>query len=179
MHRFWVKLWAYWTVWITLFSVVIGVLLSTIISAGIYLFLGAPAMDGEIIQALLDLAYFWFAPAWSIGLLAGLLLSLKRLFFHCFDGYQLVLYGCDGDALKPPLHLEETLKAWRKWFFLTVWIVAIEVVGGVGIALLFGYGEGLMGWFSIYWLYLFILCSALVTLPLMASRCKMVKVERC
>ncbi len=179
MRSFWLRLWSYWALWITLFSVISGLLIAAAVTAFIYFYKGSAGLSSDVLSALLDVLQFWFAPAWSIGLLIGMLLSLKRLFYRCMGGHQLLLYSCDGEEVISPVGVEDTLKLWRKWLFVTVWVIALEVLAGAAIASINAVGESVMAWFSIYWLYLFFLFSALVTLPLMARRCKMVKVGKC
>ena len=179
MRNFWLRLWSYWALWITLFSVVSGLLIAIAVTVLIYFYKGSAGLNSDVLGALADVVRFWFAPAWSIGLVVGMLLSLKRLFYRCTGGQQLLLYSCDGSELIRPVHVEDTLKLWRKWLFVTVWIIALAVLAGAGIAYLSVGEESMMAWFSIYWLYLFFLLSALITLPMMAKRCKMVKVGAC
>ncbi|MDX1295028.1 MAG: hypothetical protein R3302_02100 [Sulfurimonadaceae bacterium] len=179
MRNFWFGLWASWALWLTVFSVTAGMIASALITLSLFVVKGMPELSDEVWLALWEIGRFTFPIAWSIALLIGLLLSVKRLFYRCIGGFEMTLQSCDGETLIEQPGVEDTLKLWRKWFLAIIWVVAAQVIGGVLLAYLFGSGESLMGWFSIYWLYLFVLVAGLATLPLMGIRCKMVKVRKC
>lgn len=178
MPRFWLGLWGRWSVWLSLFSIIAGAAGAAGVTLGVYVTKGMPGFSDDVLDALNAIGRFSFAFTWSAALLLGMLLSVRRLFGRCIAGYHLVLLGCDGaDEIASP-RAADTLKVWRKWLFAVVWIVAAQVIAGVGIAYVSG-AETLMGWFSVFWLYGFVLTAGLATLPLMSLRCKNVKVRPC
>lgn len=178
MRKFWFLLWAYWATWLTLFSGGFGALLALLATGTTYLITGAAPLSDEIVVALLDLFRFWFGICWSVALLLGLLLVVKRLFYRCIDHYQLHFLQCPSQTEIRDLKVSDTVKLWRKWLMAIIWAVAAQVVIIVAIEYLIGSG-GLLEWFSIYSLYALVLIAGAITLPLMSLRCKMVRVKRC
>lgn len=179
MRNFWLGLWARWATWLTLFSIASGAIAAAAVTLALFIVKGMPELNDEVWLALWEIGRFTFPLTWSIALLIGLLLSVKRLFYRCVGGFEMALQSCDGETLIEKPGVEDTLKLWRKWFFAIIWAVAAQVIGGVLVTYLTDSGESLLGWFSIYWLYLFVLIAGLVTLPLMGIRCDMVKVRKC
>ncbi len=178
MRKFWFSLWVYWGFWLSLFSLAFGVAGSMLITLGLYLLKGMPSLSPEIWQALADVFTFWFKIVWSVGLPLGLLLVVKRLFYRCYDHFQMHFLQCPSRTELRDLSVRDTTKLWRKWLFSLVWIVATQIIIVVAVHYFRG-AESLMGWFNVYWLYGFILIGGAVTLPLMGARCKMVQVKRC
>lgn len=166
-----------WALWLAVFSVAGGAAATAVMTLALYMFNAMPPLEGEVPGALWRIALFWFPPLWSAALLMGMLLSVKRLFSHCINGYELQLYRCDGKERITAPGVADTLKVWRKWLFALIWLVALQVTLGAGAAYLSGTGP--MAWFSFRWLLLFVLIAGGVTLPLMGSRCSMVRVARC
>jgi hypothetical protein len=162
-----------------MFSIVAGGLAAAVVALALFIFKGMPELNEDVWLALWEITRFTFPLTWSIALLIGLLLSVKRLFYRCIGGFEMALQSCDGETMIETPGVEDTLKLWRKWFFAIIWAVAAQVIAGVLVSYLSGSGESLLGWFSIYWLYLFVLLAGLVTLPLMGIRCDMVKVRKC
>lgn len=179
MQRFWFSLWLYWAFFLTLLSTLAGLLLAGCVTLGIYLYKGAPGLNGEIAAALYDIWRFWFGVMWSAALPVALLVVIKYLFNRCFSHYRLLLFSCDGSEQIVRAGTGECVKIWRKWLFVIVWAVAAEVLLVAAAATLLGFDAHPSAWFDIYLLYLFVLIAGGVTLPLMASRCKRVKVAPC
>ena len=179
MTRFWAGLWLYWALWVSLISVLLGAAAAVSVTLMLYFLKGAVSLDSEVLGALLDIGAFWFAVTWSLALPLALLLVVKRLFYRCIDHWKLILLSCDGKEQISDVGVADTLKLWRKWLFVIIWAVAVQTLLVAGVAYLLGLSEGLMGWFGVGWLYLFVLGAGAMTLPLMAVRCNMVKVLRC
>lgn len=178
MRRFWLGLWLYWAVWLTLFSVGAGALLAAAVTLLSYFLKGAPALDLEILAALGEIAFFWFGLTWSLALLVALFLVIRRLFYRCIDHHQLTLQNCSGRESMNKAGTEHTLRLWRKWLMAIIWATAAQIIVVITVRYALG-TEDLLSWFSVYWLYLFVLISGLMTLPLMEARCKVVKVQKC
>ena len=179
MFRFWLTLWGRWALWLTLSSTLSALLISVTATSVIYFLKGAPALEDEVWAALTEIGRFVFLISWSVTLLGAFFFSVKRLFGHCIDGYTMVLLGCGGEEEIAHPGAADTAKVWRKWLFVIIWGVAAQVIAVAALQSLLSPGEGMMAWFSAYWLYLFILLAALATLPLMGSRCSQVRVRRC
>ena len=179
MRRFWVGLWWRWALWVTLISLLWAAGASVLLTFGLYLYKGMPPLEKGVVTALGDIARFGFPVFWCFAFLAAFFRSVRRLFGHCIDHFRLTLLSCDGETRIENPGSADTVRVWRKWFFVIIWAVAAEVIVAALLHFPFASGGGAMGWFSLYWLYLFVLLAALATLPLMGARCPFVKVERC
>ncbi len=178
MRKFWLGLWTYWAVWLTLFSVSAGLFLAAMITFSLYLLKGAPSLEPEVVSALQEITLFWFGLTWSITLLIALFLVVRRLFYRCIDHRQLTLPECSGSGSIKKADLGDIIKLWRKWLMAIIWATAAQAIIIIVLRYLFGMAD-LLSWFSVYWLYLFVLIAGLITLPLMQARCKLVKVAAC
>lgn len=135
-------------------------------------------MSNEVMSALKDIALFWFALIWSLTLLIALFLVVRRLFYRCIDHRQLTLRSCSGRESIKIAGMADVVKVWRKWLMAIIWATAAQIIIVVALHYLLGI-DALFSWFSVYWLYLFVLIAGLLTLPLMEARCKLVRVGRC
>ena len=179
MRRFWIGLWWQWALWMTLRSLLWAAIGSVVVTLVLYGYKGMPALDEEVLTALADIACFGFPVVWCISFLAAFFLSVPRLFGRCIDHFRMTLLSCDGETPIENPGSADTLRVWRKWLFVIVWAVAAEVVIAALLYYPFSTEEGVMAWFSLPWLYLFVLLAALATLPLMGARCPLVRVQRC
>ena len=142
----------------------------------IYIGKGMIKIDGEVIKALVDIFQFWFVIFWSLFLVISLFRSVKHLFNRCYGGYVLKLLTCKGDEVIENIGYGDISKVFRKWLMVMIWSVAALMILSFAVSYLF---LDSYRWYNIYVLYIFILLSAAVTLPLMGSRCKRVRVQRC
>lgn len=138
-----------------------------------------PSLSSEVLDALLEIAKFWFPITWSLSLLLALFRSIKYIFNTCSGGYELKLYGCHENQSLEHIGYGDLVSVWRKWFMLIVWMSAAQMV----LALAFTYAlsdfEGVFEWFDIYWLFGFILLSGYFSFILLTNRCKRVKIKQC
>lgn len=176
MFKFYAFTWAYWATWLTLFSLLLASILSALLTS-IHFFKSSAVLNGATLSALEDIFLFYLAFTWSFSFIIGLILSVKKLFVHCFDGYRLSLLSCDGtqEIRKPEVFGQS--KLFRKYFFAIIWAVAVQMI--VISAMSYFFAEGSFAWFNVYSLYLLVLSSGAIVLPLLGVRCKMMKVKRC
>lgn len=181
MRKFWFLLWLDWAIFITISSLLFATVIDSILTLSIYILKDMPILDTQSLNALGTIWKFWFAILWSATLLLSIFLSMKRFFNKCYDGYKLQLLTCavrDEEVIDIVL-LGDIVKVWRKWLMVLIWGVAVEILF-VSIGRYFlGFGLDFWVWFNMLWLYLFILLAALSSLPLMAARCKRIRLARC
>ncbi|MDY0116372.1 MAG: hypothetical protein RBR59_02220 [Sulfurimonadaceae bacterium] len=179
MFKFYSLLWLRWAFWVTLLSISFAFILSFFGSFIIYLFQGMPTLEEEIIEALWSVFWFLSAPMWSFVLFIVLFIRLKFIFNTCTAKYQLRLLACDTKEPLEVLGYGNIAKVWRKWFMGLIWlVVAITIVAIFIASFLFGQ-ESLFDWFTIYWLYGFILMGGYFSFMLLGTRCKNVRIVRC
>lgn len=179
MRKFWFFLWLRWAVYVSFSSLLVALLLSVLLTSAIFFIKSNLVFTEETLLALVDILKFWMPIMWSLSFVFTLLWSLKKLFNVCINGYQLQLYDCDGKTTLSEIAIKNLRKLWRKWLFALIWTSATLTVLSVLLVYLFTLSSSLFGWFSVYWLFAFVMVSGFITLPLMAARCKMVKVVAC
>ncbi len=186
MARFYLFLWLGWAVRVTLCTLVLASILSSLITTLIYFNYGAASINSEVGTALFDIFKFWFPIAWSISLLIALFRSLKYIFNSCIHGYALKLLECQSKQAKQKeaeildnIGYGDLVKVWRKWFMVIIWLVGIQMIFALFFTYLFSVYESVFEWFSIYWLFGFVLSSGYASFILLGARCKRVKVKKC
>ena len=73
----------------------------------------------------------------------------------------------------------DLVEVFRRWLMLLIWLIGAQMIVALIFTKLFTSYEGVFEWFSIYWLYGFLLIGGYVSFILLTSRCKRVKVSRC
>jgi hypothetical protein len=179
MYKFYLLLWLKWAARVSLCTLFSASLLSAFITFFIYANQGFPALGSEVMNALLEIAKFWFPLAWSLTLLLVLFRSIKYIFNTCIEGYELKLYTCDGKQMLQHIGYGDLVKVWRKWFMLIIWMSAAQMVLALAFTYAFSDYESVFEWFNIYWLFGFILLSGYFSFGILANRCKRVKIKQC
>ncbi|MDD2789952.1 MAG: hypothetical protein PHU40_04725 [Sulfurimonas sp.] len=179
MSRFYFFLWLRWLIRVSLCSVLLASTVAAFITLFIYISQGMPALNAEVASALLAIAKFWFPLSWSLALLLVLFRSVKYLFNVPVAGYLLKLKVCGKEKFIEEIGYGDLVKVWRKWFMLLIWIVAAQMIFALAFTYLFSDYSGVFAWFSIYWLFGFILVAGYFSIILLANRCKRVKIKQC
>lgn len=126
---------------------------------------------------------FWFVLFWSMALLVSLFLALKYIFNTCYGGYKIELFSCIEDGEQELLEFigyGDTVKVWRKWFMLLIWIVAAEMIIALTFIYLFSSSSSsLFSWFNIYILYGFILLGGYFSFMILTMKCKRIRLKKC
>ncbi len=176
MRRFWFKLWLSWAVRFSVESILFASAFSFVVSAAIYYLKGMPDLQSDVLYALSDIFRFWFAIFWSMTLLLSLFRGLKYLFNHCYEGYVLKLLTCKGAETIETVGYGDITPLFRKWMMSMIWSISTLMIFSfiVSYFLLNSYN-----WYNIYVMYIFILISGAITLPLMGHRCKRIKLQIC
>lgn len=180
MKKFYLELWLHWVVRVILCSVTSAGVIAALITFVLYFNKGMPSLSDDVMQALENIYLFWFMIVLNLTVLFALFRSAKYLFNRCYGGYQFAMLSCP----KETTYLEvvgygDIVKFWRKWLMLLVWIVASFVLlSWIGSLLFIEYGK-FFSYFTVWWLYGYILLAGFFSFMLIGSRCKQVKVRRC
>lgn len=175
-------LWFYWSLRLTLSTLLSTSFISLGITLFLYFFQGFQELNSDVYRALFEIFQFWFPLVWSLMLLLFLFRTLKYIFNSCYNGYKLTLLSCPKEAKSETIEVigyGDLLKVWRKWLMLLIWLVAGLMVVAVVFTQFFTAYESVFDWFSIYILYLFILLSAYLSFIILSSRCKRVRIVKC
>lgn len=179
MNKFYLLLWLKWAARLTICSLFLASIFSFLITLLTYFNQGASSLNSQTLRALLDVFIFWTPIAWSISILIALFRSLKYIFNSCIYGYKLKLLECAGNEYIDVIGYGDLVKLWRKWFMLIIWLISSQMIIALGFTYLFTSYTGIFEWFSIYWLYTFLLIGGYISFILISSRCKRVKVVKC
>ena len=179
MSRFYFILWLRWAARLVTCSVLLAYAITIIITATIYFSSSMPELNTEVFRALKDILDFWFPIVWSLTLLLALFRGIKYIFNTCINGYEFKLLTCKGDETIEIIGYGDLVKVWRKWFMLNIWLVGSFMIIAVVLTHVFTSFSGVFDWFSIYWLFGFILLSGYFSFMLMGARCKKVKIVKC
>lgn len=179
MRTFYFFLWLRWAIRITLSSVGMALSGALVITLFIYLKQGLPALNDDVYLALLDIVKFWFPLTWSISLLIVLFRSLKYIFNIQISGYMLQLLDCSTKEVIDTIGYGDLIKVWRKWFMLIIWLIGSQMLIAITITYTFASATSVFEWFSIYYLFVFLLIAGYFSFVLLGGRCKKVKVVKC
>lgn len=177
MAKFYFFIWLRWVTRVVTCSVVLASIFSAVITFVLYALKGFAPLSEEVFFALENIFYFWFPIVLSFTLLVALFRSLKYIFSKCINGYKFVLFECNLSAEILEVGYGDLVKIWRRWFVLLIWLVVVEVI--LVSSLFFTFSSDVFQWFSIYWLFGFILVGGYVGFLLLATRFKRIKVRRC
>ena len=157
-------------------------ILAFIITLGIYYSQGMPKIDGEVLEALVEIGKFWFAISWSITLLFSLFRGMKHIFNRCHNGYVLKLMSCPKGNKSQVIEVVgygDLVKVWRKWLMLMIWLVGSEMILLLFLNYIFSMNKIIFSWFNIYVLYTLLLFAGYFSLMILSVRCKQVRLSRC
>jgi len=183
MRSFYLQLWFFWMLRLIATTLLVAVVIAAGITAVIYIRQGSLALEKSVVDALVAIWQFWFMIALNFSLLFALFRGVKYLFNRCYGGYSWRLkscsHGAEGAAYIDPIGYGDLIKVWRRWLLYIVWMSASFMIVTMALhALIYGQAP-LFAWFSIYWLYLFIVLGAYPALFLLSLKCKAIKVKRC
>lgn len=162
-QKFWLLLRLLWLKRVILHSVIIGLVLTLLITL-VTLFNTGVALNRQGLKAIFEIAHFWFMIAYIVGFLWALVLSFKGLFNRNMAGYRLVLLECSSKEAYSEIILLDVLPLWRKFLFWQVWLISIMVLILLGI---FKVDKSFFGgWTLFVWIILF---GLLILKPLLLS----------
>lgn len=182
MNKFYIQLWFWWALRLTLCSVVMASIISFFVSLFLYVNRGMQELTSEVLTALVQIFFFWFAIIWSFTLLVALFRSLKYIFNSCCSSYKLTLLTCPSEGESEVIETigyGDLVKVFRRWLMLIIWLVGAQMILAVAFTKLFSFDIAIFEWFNIYVLYLFVLVAGYFSFILLGTRCKRVKVVKC
>lgn len=156
--------------------------ISFFISLFLYINRGMQELTSEVLTALVQIFFFWFAIVWSLTLLVALFRSLKHIFNTCYSGYKLNLLSCPSEGESEVIEIigyGDLVKVFRRWLMLIIWLVGVQMILAVTFTKLLSFDTAIFEWFNIYVLYIFVLVAGYFSFMLLGTRCKRVKVVKC
>lgn len=173
---FYLKLYLFWLSWVTLRTLAVSVVLAIVTALSVYAYKGFAPLNEDTLLALKELGYLSFPIAFSLSFILVLLLVFKALFSKKIEGYSFILYNCKQEAIDSPL-LSDVIMLWRKWLFITVWMILFFLVLFIGASkLLFGSFPPL-SWFNAYTLYVLVAVFGGITFIFVVKKCKKVGIK--
>ncbi len=170
------KLYLFWLNWVTLRTLVIAVILSIFSALIVYAYKGFAPLNKATMLALKEIVYLSFPIGFSLSFILVLLLVFRALFSKKIEGYSFVLYNCKQEVIDSPL-LSDVMMLWRKWLFITVWMILLFLVLFIGISkILFGSFPAL-SWFNAYTIYLLVATLGGGTFVFVIKKCRKVGIK--
>jgi hypothetical protein len=179
VSKFFFFLWLRWAIRVTIGSLLFAGLFTFFAILFIYVMQEMPELNEQIYKALGDIFKFYFPIIWSVLLLITLFRELKNIFNRCINGYKLELLRCKTQEVVMGIGYRDLLRVWRKWLMFNVWLIAVFVIFVQVAITLFVGSKSLFSWFDIYTLFGAILLSGYLSLFIMSSKCKNIKISRC
>lgn len=167
--------------WIIAFGVIAltsAVGFATSVSVIIYLYKGIPSLNPETWNALGTIWKFWLWVGYGVGMISGVVISLRRVLYRCIEGNEVVLLNCKGEEVGY-FEWKPYFKFWRQWFFALIWLNAAQAIILMAIhKLIFG-GELWFGWFSGVGMGIMMSVSGALAVVITIRRSSRVRVRLC
>ena len=182
MNKFYVNVWFWWALRVSLNSIALAFVLAGFVTFFIYVNRDMPELNAEVIKALSLVFKFWFMIIWNFTLLLVLFRSIKYIFNKCRSGYKFELLSCEKESsveVLDEIGYGDLVQVWRRWFMLLIWLTGSLMVIALAFTLLFTSYSSLFEWFSIYVLFGFVLVAGFFSFIILGSRCKRVRVSKC
>lgn len=179
MSKFYFFLWLSWLLRVSLCSVGFATIISLLVSLFIYVNQDMPDLSTEVLSALFTVFKFWFPITLSFSLLIALFRALKYIFNTPTHGYEFKLLECNSQDVLDAIGYGDIVKVWRKWFMLIIWLVTAEIIIAIVFIHFFTSFYGIMEWFNIYYLSIFIFIAGYFSFIILGARCKRVKLVKC
>ena len=153
---------------VVVLSLLLSVVLTSLVTFGLYVHLGMPPLQGDVVDAVVKIFTFWFALLYNVALLVVLVREIGYIFGVCHNGYMLEMGSC----------VDAKNKLRRRWLMLLIWLVAVEILFIAFVNFLLQY-ELSFWWYNIYLLYGAIAVGGYFSFILISMRCKQIRVVRC
>ena len=149
------RLFLFWLAWVTARTLLFAFVFGIFSALSVYIYKGFAPLQMETFYALLEIFYLSFPVGFSLGYIIMLLFVFKALFYQKIKGHLFMLYGCQNEELRKPF-LSDVMSLWRKWLFVTVWLVLLFCVLFLGISRLLSGEFPPLSWFNPYTLYVLV-----------------------
>jgi len=182
LSKFYLLLWVKWVIRLTISTMLFTLLLTSFITAIIYVKQGFIPLDKSVVLALRDVFLFWFSITWNVSLLLFLFRGLKYIFNTCSAGYSLELLTCPKENRVEKIDIVgygDLVKVWRKWLMLLIWLVGSEMIFSLVLSKVISLNGALFSWFNIYVLYAFILLGGYFSFVILSAKCKRIRIVKC
>lgn len=172
---FYLKLYLFWVSWVSLRALLFASVLSVIAALGVYALKGFAPLESATFSALGQIVIFTFPIFFSLSFIISLLLVFHALFASKIAGFRLELYDCAGEKIEKPL-LSDVTGIWRKWLFLSIWVILLFLVLLLGISALFRGSFPPLSWLNGWSLYLLVMSLGGAVFLFVVQRCTKIKI---
>lgn len=173
---FYLKLYLFWLNWVTFRTLVLSIALAILSALAVYAYKGFPALNKATLLALNEIGYLSFPITFSLSFILVLLLVFKALFSKKIEGYSFILYNCKQEKIDSPL-LSDVIMLWRKWLFITVWMILFFLVLFIGASKLLSGSFPPLTFFNAYTLYVLVAVFGGITFLFVVKKCKKVGIK--
>jgi len=175
-NSFYFKLYLFWLRWVTIRSLALASGLSIFSAIAVYVYKGFAPLDKVTFLALKEIALVTLPITFSLSFILMLLLVFRALFSQKIADNRFVLYDCEDEEISSPL-LSDVMALWRKWLFITVWMILLFLVLLIGLSkLLFGTFPPLP-WFNAFTLYLMVVSLGGGVFIFVVKQCKKIGIK--
>ncbi len=130
--HFYIQIFLFWFYWVNSRSLFYALFFALLVSIGVYLYQGAVTLNMDNLKAIWQVLVFVFPFSFSLSFITTLLLVFKALFARQIGGYRLILNDCKAQPIEKVL-LSDVLPLWRRWLFVTVWLIVLFWVLFIGL----------------------------------------------
>ena len=173
---FYFKLYLFWLTWVSLRTLFISIVLSLFSAVMMYIYKGFAPLNEETFMALLDIVYLSFPIASSFSFILMLLFVFRALFTQEIDTKSFTLYDCQSKEITNP-SVSDVMGLWRKWLFITVWMILLFLVLFIGLAKLLFDVFPPAYWFNAYSLYLLVSTLGGLVFIFAVKKCKKIGIK--
>ncbi len=173
---FYFKLYLFWLTWVSLRTFFISIALSIFSALMMYIYKGFAPLNSETFIALLDIVYLSFPIAFSLSFILMLLFVFRALFMQKVETKCFVLYDCQNEEVTQP-NLSDVMGLWRKWLFLTVWLILLFLVLFIGLSKLLFDVFPPAHWFNAYSMYVLVSSFGGLVFVFSVKKCKKIGIK--
>lgn len=173
---FYLKLYLFWALWVSTRALLYASVLSLAAAAAVYAFKGFAPLEEKTFLALQEIVRFSFPVAFSLSFIMALLLVFKALFSQKTGGFRFELYDCEGEKIPKPL-LSDVTAIWRKWLFVTIWVILIFMVLFLGVSKLLLGSFPPLSWLNGWTLYLLVVTLGGAVFVFVVHKCTKIKIR--
>ncbi len=173
---FYLKLYLFWLTWVTVRTLLGSIIIAILSAVAVYVYKGFAPLSKATFFALKEIVYLSFPIGFSLSFILVLLLVFKALFSRRVGGLHFILYDCKQEAIDSPL-FSDVISLWRKWLFITVWMVLLFSVLFIGISKLFFGSYPSPSWFNASTLYLLVVTLGGGAFVLVVKKCKKIGIK--
>ncbi|MBE0499270.1 MAG: hypothetical protein IBX43_08540 [Campylobacterales bacterium] len=175
-RMFYLKLYLFWAAWVSIRALLYAAVFSLAAAAAVYALKGFAPLHKATFLALREIVLFSFPVAFSLSFIVVLLLVFRALFVQKIDGFRFELDSCAGEKIEKPL-LSDVTGIWRKWLFITIWVILIFMVLFLGLSTFVFGSFPPLSWLNGWSLYLLVMTLGGAVFVYVVHKCTKIKIR--